>query len=41
MGDIHRELWISWASLLRSYAAVHNLTHLHQLSDVRQGGQPK
>ena len=22
---VHRELWISWASLLRSYAAAHGL----------------
>ena len=24
-GQLHRELWTSWASLLRSYAAVHAL----------------
>jgi hypothetical protein len=23
--QVHRELWISWASLLRSYAAAHGL----------------
>jgi hypothetical protein len=25
MQALHRELWISWASLLRSYAAAHGL----------------
>jgi hypothetical protein len=25
IGSLHRELWISWASLLRSYAAAHGL----------------
>jgi len=26
---LHRELWTSWASLLRSYAAVHGLNSRH------------
>ncbi len=25
IASLHRELWISWASLLRSYAAAHGL----------------
>jgi hypothetical protein len=24
---VHREFWISWGSLLRSYAAAHGLSH--------------
>jgi hypothetical protein len=27
---VHRELWISWASLLRSYAAAHGLSGKRQ-----------
>lgn len=27
--QLHRELWTSWASLLRSYAAVHSLGREH------------
>ena len=26
---LHRELWTSWASLLRSYAAMHGLNSTH------------
>ncbi len=26
---LHRELWTSWASLLRSYAAMHGLNSIH------------
>jgi len=29
-GLIHRELWISWASLLRSYAAAHGMSRTQQ-----------
>ena len=44
---LHRELWISWASLLRSYAAAHGLSHKQaaviELEDeqivVRYGGK--
>lgn len=25
IGSVHRELWVSWASMLRSYAAAHGL----------------
>jgi hypothetical protein len=28
-GQLHRELWTSWASLLRSYAAAHGLNSRH------------
>jgi hypothetical protein len=27
---VHRELWISWASLLRSYAAAHGINRKQQ-----------
>ena len=27
--QLHRELWISWASLLRTYAAAHGLNSRH------------
>jgi head-tail adaptor len=27
--NLHRELWTSWASLLRSYAAAHGLNSRH------------
>jgi hypothetical protein len=27
--QLHRELWTSWASCLRSYAALHGLTSAH------------
>lgn len=27
---LHTELWTSWASLLRSYAAAHGLNSVHQ-----------
>jgi hypothetical protein len=27
--QLHRELWTSWASCLRSYAALHGLTSTH------------
>jgi hypothetical protein len=27
--QLHRELWTSWASLLRSYSAVHGLNSRH------------
>lgn len=27
---LHRELWTSWASLLRSYSAAHGLNRNHQ-----------
>ena len=27
--DLHRELWTSWASLLRSYTAAHGLSSPH------------
>jgi hypothetical protein len=33
--QLHRELWTSWASLLRSYAAVHSLGRdLHAVVEV-------
>jgi hypothetical protein len=28
-GNLHRELWTSWASMLRVYAAAHGLTSTH------------
>jgi hypothetical protein len=28
--SLHKELWTSWASLLRSYAAAHGMNSLHQ-----------
>lgn len=30
---LHRELWISWGSLLRSYAAAHGLNS-HQFAVI-------
>ena len=33
---VHRELWISWASLLRSYAAAHGLNS-HQFAVIEFG----
>jgi hypothetical protein len=33
---LHRELWISWASLLRSYAAAHGLNS-HQFAVIEFG----
>ncbi|MEZ2346314.1 transcriptional regulator [Terriglobus sp. RCC_193] len=33
--QLHRELWTSWASLLRSYSAVHSLgRELHAVVEV-------
>jgi len=34
--NVHRELWISWASLLRSYAAAHGLNS-HQFAVIEFG----
>ena len=34
--SVHRELWISWASLLRSYAAAHGLNS-HQFAVIEFG----
>lgn len=33
---VHRELWISWGSLLRSYAAAHGLNS-HQFAVIEFG----
>lgn len=33
---LHRELWVSWASLLRSYAAAHGLNS-HQFAVIEFG----
>jgi hypothetical protein len=35
---LHTELWISWASLLRSYAAAHGLNS-HQFAVIEFGEQ--
>ena len=34
--NVHRELWISWGSLLRSYAAAHGLNS-HQFAVIEFG----
>jgi hypothetical protein len=34
--QLHRELWVSWASLLRSYAAAHGLNS-HQFAVIEFG----
>jgi len=36
--QLHRELWISWGSLLRSYAAAHGLNS-HQFAVIEFGEQ--
>jgi hypothetical protein len=33
---VHRELWVSWASMLRSYAAAHGLNS-HQFAVIEFG----
>ena len=36
LSSVHRELWISWGSLLRSYAAAHGL-HSGQFAVIEFG----